>query len=137
MEIATRRVHILGVTAHPTAAWTSMRIESCRATRVRGTQSEHLLDLRSACLDRRRMQLTALLDVFVGGFQMCHGMDLGDRFSRFRFLIRDRDSRFAGAFDAVFAAEGVDVVKTPTDARPTATRNGSSGASARNAPTGC
>jgi serine/threonine protein kinase/tetratricopeptide (TPR) repeat protein len=47
------------------SAWTDMRVESCRATRVSGTQSEHLLDLRTACLDRLRLQLAALVDVFV------------------------------------------------------------------------
>jgi transposase InsO family protein len=70
VEVQRRRVHLVGITAHPTAAWVTQ-------------QARNLL------------------------------MDLDGQEHRFRYLIRDRDAEFTAAFDAVFGAAGIDVVKIP------------------------
>src|SRR5204862_1574815 len=43
---------------------TAMRTEACEATHVRGVQSEARLDLRMACLDRRKDALRAHVELF-------------------------------------------------------------------------
>lgn len=43
-------------------------------------------------------------------------MDLGEKVGRFRYLIRDRDSKVTAAFDAVLADEGIRMVRTPIQA---------------------
>lgn len=40
-------------------------------------------------------------------------MDLGDRVTQFRFLVRDRAGQFAASFDAVLADVGIRVVRIP------------------------
>ena len=40
-------------------------------------------------------------------------MDLGERAGQFRFLIRDRDSKFTATFDGAFAGNGMRVIRAP------------------------
>ena len=43
-------------------------------------------------------------------------MDLEDHADGLKFLIRDRDTKFTAAFDVVFTAAGVRIIKTPVQA---------------------
>ncbi len=48
-------------------AWTTMHREACEATRVRGEQSEAMLDRRVACLESRRRELAGVVSVLSQG----------------------------------------------------------------------
>jgi putative transposase len=43
-------------------------------------------------------------------------MDLDDRGGKMRLLIHDRNKKFSAAFDAIFASEGVRIIRTPIQA---------------------
>ncbi len=50
-----------------TRRWVAMHDETCRATRVEGRQSDTLMDLRMACLERRRGVLGELTGLWARG----------------------------------------------------------------------
>ena len=43
-------------------------------------------------------------------------MDLSDRVTTVKFLLRDRDSRFTATFDAVFTADSIRILTSPPQA---------------------
>jgi putative transposase len=43
-------------------------------------------------------------------------MNLADRIEQFRFLVRDRDATFTDTVDAIFASQGIGILRTPTRA---------------------
>jgi transposase InsO family protein len=73
IEHASRRIRILGSTAHPTGAWVTQ-------------QARNLL------------------------------MDLDGQAEKIKFLIRDRDAKFSAAFDEVFHAAHVRILRSPVQA---------------------
>jgi putative transposase len=65
-------------------------------------------------------------------------MDLGLRVASVKFLIRDRAGQFTGSFDAVFTAEGIEILASPPQAPGrTPSAKGSSAPSAGSSSTGC
>jgi putative transposase len=70
LEVGRRRIHIVGVTRHPTGEWVTQ-------------QARNLM------------------------------LGLGERADGFRFLVRDRDTKFTASFDAMFADAGISVLRSP------------------------
>ncbi len=52
------------------ATWADAHTEACRATRVRGEQSESMLDLRMQCLERARRQMQNLVWLWQDNVQL-------------------------------------------------------------------
>jgi putative transposase len=73
IELGSRRVHLAGVTDHPTGLWVAQQARNLLAS-------------------------------------------LGDQAAAWKFLIRDRDSKFTNVFDDVWRSTGAEVICTPVGA---------------------
>jgi tetratricopeptide (TPR) repeat protein len=58
---ATALPRLTSALDHYAARWTQAHTAACRATRILGAQTEAMLDLRMACLERRRQEVAALV----------------------------------------------------------------------------
>jgi putative transposase len=73
VELVSRRVHLAGVTAHPTRWWVAQQARNIAAV-------------------------------------------LNDEATAFKFLIRDRDTKFTRAFDDVWRSTAAEILRTPVQA---------------------
>jgi putative transposase len=69
-------------------------------------------------LERRRIEHVAVTSNPDGRWMAQQARNLlnvlDDRHHAFRFLIHDRDCKFAADFDAIFRGEGVEIIRTPS-----------------------
>jgi putative transposase len=66
-------------------------------------------------LESRRVHLAGCSTNPTGAWvtQQARNLSFTGLFERMRFLVHDRDSKFAAAFDEVFRSEGIQVIHTP------------------------
>jgi transposase InsO family protein len=61
----------------------------------------------------RRLRLAGVTANPTGASVTQRARELCGQLSDMRFLVRDNDTKFTESFDAVFAAEGIEVIRTP------------------------
>jgi putative transposase len=66
-------------------------------------------------LDTRRVHLAGITRTPTGAWvaQQARNLAIDGALDRFRFLIRDRDSKFTSVFDEIFTREAIRVILTP------------------------
>jgi transposase InsO family protein len=86
-----------------------------RAWTLTGCSSSLLALLRDGAIYYRRVHLAGRTTNPSGVWvtQQARKLSFTGLFERVRFLIHDRDSKFATAFDEVFRSEGIKVIHTP------------------------